>query len=174
VCERVFRVKEDSVNIGRTPTMATVRTPTAGNKPVGKTPSPKPGPSSISTVRRSIGSIEEKLAKNATSTISRLQEAKNYLQSGRRNLDASRNMKTELRDGVHQALTGLFSIIKDLDGNSSMTVKGKESVKESAKNEKGKNETEKVIEKMMNKRNEWMKEMKGMIEGQKESGMNGG
>jgi hypothetical protein len=149
--------------------MATVRTPTSGTKPVEKTPSPKPGPSNI--VRRSIGTIEDRLTKGVSAggtKQSRLQEAKNLLQSGRRNLDSSRNMKTDLRDSVHQALTGLFNIIKDSEGNNQSIGKVKECVKEDMKNEKGKNETGKIIERMMNEREEWMKDMKGMVEEQKE------
>jgi hypothetical protein len=135
--------------------MATVRTPTAGTKPSEKTPSPRAGQSSV--VRRSIGSIEEKLAK-ATGAVesrpqNRLQEAKNLLQSGRRNLDQSRNMRSDLRENTHAALTGLFNIIREIEGNGSKTVRDKTPIVK--KDEKAKNDTEMIIQKMMNEREEW-------------------
>jgi hypothetical protein len=149
--------------------MATVRTPTAGTKPSDKTPSPRAGQSSV--VRRSIGSIEEKLAK-ATGAVesrpqNRLQEAKNLLQSGRRNLDQSRNMRSDLRENTHAALTGLYNIIKDIEGNvGKTTVREKTLITKS--DEKVRDGTEKIIQKMMNEREEWTKEMRGMIRGQEE------
>jgi hypothetical protein len=62
-------------------------------------------------------------------------------------------MRTDLRDNAHQVLTGLYNIIRDLDSNSNST-KGKEGTKNE---EKGKNETGKMIERMMNEREEWKK-----------------
>jgi hypothetical protein len=79
-------------------------------------------------------------------------------------LDQSRNMRTDLRDNAHQVLTGLYNIIRDLDGNSS-SMKGKEGMKNE---EKGKNETGKMIERMMNEREEWRKQMEEMMKEQRE------
>jgi hypothetical protein len=144
--------------------MATVRTPTA-NRVEDKTPSPKDGSSTARTsnVRRSIGEWEK--AGTDPKQKTRTQEARNCLQSARKFLDQSRNLRTDIKDGVNAALNRLFSLVKEAEEVGNKTDKDTPKVVEKIIEGKG---VEKLIERMTKEREEWMKEIKDVLKGQSE------
>lgn len=122
--------------------MATIRTP---NNPTGKqnvTPE-KAGADaghSTSSVRRSIGEWETttkldtlktrmptkspsaKVVQNIT-IATRTQEARNQMQSAKKYLAESRNLKTDIKEGVTQAINRLYQLVKEAEEERTKTTR---------------------------------------------------
>jgi hypothetical protein len=161
------RVTEDRTKRKTNPDMATVRTPTVGARVEDKTPSPKAGPSSgrsnsNNSVRRSIGEWEKAAEPKPRS---KTQEAKNCLLSAKKFLEQSRNLRTDIKDGVNAALARLFQLVKEAEEIGTNREKGTQINTEKVTDGKT---VEKLIEKMTKERKEWMKEIKDVLKEQSE------